>query len=131
MIWLFIYVLVVSLYDLRTHRILNWSTIPIIIAGFFSHFPGRIDLWLASFILFSAWMNHWMGAGDAKLWLALIWILPVEYSSHSLLIMCIVFFGTGLAQTLWRLIRKQRLTNVLAPAAWRTIPFVLLTWHVH
>jgi Flp pilus assembly protein protease CpaA len=131
MILLLIYILAISLYDLRFRRIPNWLTIPIIVAGLILRFPGHIDLWLASFVLFSAWANHWMGAGDVKLWLALLWILPVEYSSHSFLIMCIAFFATGLIQTFWRFIRRQSLMNVSSAAAWRTIPFILLCWHVH
>ncbi len=131
MLWLLTFVLTLSLCDLRTHRIPNWCTLPFVATGLILHFPGGAELWLASFFLFSAWKYHWMGAGDAKLWLGLLWALPAEYSSHSFLILCIVFFGTGLAQVIWRLIRKQGLTSKLAPAAWRTIPFVLLVWYVH
>lgn len=131
MIWLFIYVLVISLYDLQTHRIPNWYTIPVIAAGLILHFPGSVDIWLASFIVFSAWTKHWMGAGDAKLWLALFWILPVECSSHSLFVMSVVFLATGGIQILWRFIRKQSVMAGSTPAAWRTIPFVLLAWYVH
>jgi prepilin signal peptidase PulO-like enzyme (type II secretory pathway) len=32
MIWLFIYVITISLYDLRTRRIPNWYTLPLIFA---------------------------------------------------------------------------------------------------
>lgn len=131
MIWLLTFVLTVSIYDLRTHRIPNWCTIPLMITGLILHLPGRAELWLASFFLFTAWVNHSMGAGDAKLWLGLIWALPVEFSSQTFLILCIVFVGTALLQIAWRLARKQRTIEVLAPAAWRTIPFVLLVWYVH
>jgi Flp pilus assembly protein protease CpaA len=131
MICLLTFVITVSIYDLRTRRISNWCTLPLIVTGLILHLPGRVELWLASFFLFSAWANHWMGAGDAKLWLALLWALPAEFSSHSFLILCCVFFGTGVAQVVWRLVRKQCPTNVLSPAAWRTIPFVLLVWYVH
>ena len=131
MIWLLIYVLAISLYDLRTHRISNWFTIPMILTGLLLHFPGRIDLWLASFILISAWTNRWMGAGDAKLWLAVLWTLPVELSSQALLWMFASFFLTGLIQILWRMARKQSPVSQLTPGAWRTIPFILLAWYVH
>ncbi len=46
MIWLLIYVLTISLYDLHTCRIPNWYTFPLIAAGLIMHFPGRLDLWL-------------------------------------------------------------------------------------
>ena len=44
MIWLFIYALVIGLYDLRTRRIPNWYTIPLIVAGVIAHFPSRPDV---------------------------------------------------------------------------------------
>ena len=131
MIWLFIYVLAISLYDLRTRHIPNWYTLPLVAAGMVAHFPGHLDVWLASFILLSAWANHWMGAGDVKLWLALLWALPVESSSHALFFMFTTFLLTGLAQILWRVAKKQSTTNLLTPGAWRTIPFILLCWYVH
>ena len=62
MIWLFIYVLAISLYDLRTRRIPNWYTLPLIIAGMVealrrAWLPAicliRSDFWLPSFTLFS------------------------------------------------------------------------------
>ena len=131
MIWLFIYVLSISLYDLRTRRIPNWYTLPLITAGLIVQFPGRPDVWLGSFIVVSAWVSHWMGAGDAKLWLAVLWTLPVELSSQALLWMFASFFLTGLIQILWRMARKQWPVNQLTPGAWRTIPFILLAWYAH
>ena len=131
MIWLFIYVIAISLYDLRTRRIPNWYTLPLIIAGMAAHFPGHLDLWLASLALLSAWASDWMGAGDVKLWIALLWALPVEFSSQVLLIMFAAFFLTSLIQILWRIARKQSPIHSLTPGAWRTIPFILLCWYVH
>jgi Flp pilus assembly protein protease CpaA len=131
MIWLCIYVLAISLYDLRTRRIPNWYTLPLVLSGMIAHFPGHLDVWLASFILLYAWLNRWMGAGDVKLWLALLWALPVESSSHSLTFMFVSIFLTGLAQMLWRVARREPIINQLTPAAWRTLPFILLSWHVH
>ena len=46
MIWLLVYLIAVSMYDLRTRRIPNWSTYPLILAGMIAHFPGHMDLWL-------------------------------------------------------------------------------------
>ena len=131
MTWLFIYVLAVSLYDLHTERIPNWYTFPVIVAGFIVHFPGYPDLRFASFVLLLAWAKRWMGAGDVKLWLAVLWALPTELSSHLLFFVFSSFFITGLAQILWRVARRQSPTNQLTPGAWRTIPFILLSWYVH
>jgi Flp pilus assembly protein protease CpaA len=131
MIWLFIYVLAISLYDLRTGRIPNWYTIPILMSGMVVNFPGTPDLWLASFSLFVAWEGHWMGAGDVKLWLTILWALPMEFSAQAIPLMFVSFFLSGLSQILWRSLKKQSITNSLTPAAWRTIPFILLCWYVY
>lgn len=131
MTWLLIYALALSLYDLRTRRIPNWATFPMILAGLAAHFPGSPDVWLASLGLFLAWSTGWMGAGDAKLWIALLWILPINVSSQALPIIFLTFLLTGLLQLAWRLIRKQPIADILTPGAWRTIPFILLCWYAH
>ena len=131
MTWLFLYALVLSLYDLRTRRVPNWATIPLIVAGFIARFPGYPDIWFSSIGLFLAWANGWMGAGDAKLWIALLWALPINISTQALLLIFLTFLFTGLLQLAWRLIRKQPVTNLLTPGAWRTIPFLFLCWYVH
>lgn len=131
MTWLLLYALALSLYDLRTRRIPNWATIPLILAGLFSHFPGYPDLWFASIGLFLAWANGWTGAGDAKLWMALLWALPVNVSAQTLSLIFLTFLLTGLLQLTWRWIHKRSITNILTPGAWRTIPFLLLCWNVH
>ncbi len=131
MLWLFIYVLAISLYDLRTRRIPNWATLPLLIAGLIAHFPGSLDLWLASLTLLLTWGSRWMGGGDVKLWLVMMWALPADSSTQALPIMFITFFLTSLGQILWRVIRKQSTAYTPTPAAWRTIPFVLACWYVH
>lgn len=131
MTWLLLFAFALSLYDLRTRRIPNWATFPLIVAGFIAHFPGYPDIWFASIGLFLAWANGWMGAGDAKLWIAMLWALPINISVQALPLFFITFFLTGLLQLVWRRIRKQPITNLLAPGAWRTIPFVLLCWYAH
>ena len=131
MVWLFIYVLAISLYDLHKRRIPNWYTIPLIAAGLIAHFPGYVELWLSSLVLLSAWANHWMGAGDVKLWIALLWAMPIKPASNILLFMFGAFMITGLVQILWRIIKRQPVNGLLAPGAWRTIPFILLCWYVY
>ncbi len=67
MIWLLIYTFAISLYDIRASRVPNWVTLPVLLSGLITHFPGSFDLWLASFALMSAWAGGYMGAGDIKL----------------------------------------------------------------
>jgi len=131
MIWLLFYLLIVTLYDLRTRRIPNWCTLPLIIAGMVVHYPGNMDLWLACFLLTSAWASSWMGAGDAKLWIAVLWALPDSNIPSLILLVFLSFLITGVMQFFWRLIQKQSLTGMKSPAAWRTIPFLLMVWYVH
>jgi Flp pilus assembly protein protease CpaA len=91
MAWLLIYLLVVSLYDHRTRRIPNWCTLPLIIAGMIAHFPGQVDLWLTCFLLISAWASEWMGAGDVKLWMAVLWTLPDSNGPSLVLLVFLAF----------------------------------------
>ena len=129
----------VSLYDLRTKRVPNWVTLPLLIAGLIAHFPGVSGTILASAILVFAFINDWMGAGDVKLWLALIWGMPLSVSEKALPIMLTTFFMTSLVQLAWRSRksvgtswrRKTPLMGFSTPAAWRTIPFIVALWYVH
>ncbi len=131
MIWLLFYLLAVTLYDLRTRRIPNWCTLPIIIAGVLAHFPGHMDLWLACIFLFSAWASGWTGAGDVKLWIAILWALPDSKIPSLILLVFLSFLFTGVLQLIWRLNHRQSLTGTKSPAAWRTIPFLLMIWNAH
>lgn len=131
MIWLLFYLLIVTLYDLRTRHIPNWCTLPLIIAGMIAHFPGYMDVWLACFLLISAWASGWMGAGDAKLWVAVLWTLPDSNIPSLIQLVFLSFLITSIIQFFWRFFRKQSLTGMKSPAAWRTIPFLLMVWYVH
>lgn len=131
MIWLLFYLLAVSLYDLRTRRIPNWSTFPLILAGMIAHLPGHMDLWLACFLLLLAWASGWMGAGDVKLWMAILWGLPNSDTPSLILLVFLSFLITSGMQMIWRLIQKESFIGIKSPAAWRTIPFLLMVWYVH
>jgi Flp pilus assembly protein protease CpaA len=131
MTWLLFYLLAVSLYDWRTRRIPNWCTLPVILAGMIAHFPGSLDLWLACFLLVSAWSGGWMGAGDVKLWMAILWALPDPFIPSLILLIFLSFLLTGLAQMIWRILQRQPASGIKSPAAWRVIPFLLMVWHVH
>ncbi len=117
----------VSLYDLRRGRVPNGVTLPLLIAGILAHFPGTLDTWLLSLVLYTAWQAGGMSAGDAKLWLALVWLLPGGTPQ----MFFITFFITGLLQILLRKFKRQPLTGVRSPGAWRAIPFILWSIHVH
>ena len=133
MFWitLLAYVVTVSLLDWRTSRIPNWATLPVLFAGIFAHFPGDASTLFASFVLVIAFANDWMGAGDVKLWLALVWGLPLSISSLIVPAMFASLLITSLAQIGWRAWKKTSLTGVSSPAAWRTIPFLLLLWRTY
>jgi len=131
MTWLLFYLLAVSIYDLRARRIPNWCTYPLILVGMIAHFPGNMDLWLACFLLLSAWAKGWMGAGDVKLWMAILWALPDSNFPSLILLVFLSFLITSILQFIWRLIQNQSLTGTKSPAAWRVIPFLLMVWHVH
>jgi Flp pilus assembly protein protease CpaA len=136
MLWpiLFALTVLVSLYDLRTHHIPNWVTLPLWAAGFIVHFPSTNEILLASAILVIAFTGKWMGAGDVKLWLVLIWAMPPSVSDKVLPVMFGTFFVTGFIQLVWRRWwhkRQRPVTGLASPAAWRTIPFVVAVWLVH
>ena len=128
---LLFYILLISLYDMRTHRIPNWCTLPVILAGMIAHFPGILDTWLICLLLVSAWSGGWMGAGDVKLWMAVLWAFPDSNLPSLLLLVFLSFLLTGIAQLIWRSIRRQPVRGIQTPAAWRTIPFLLMVWYVH
>jgi Flp pilus assembly protein protease CpaA len=131
MLALLIYVLAVSLYDLRTGRIPNWATLTVLGAGLVVHFPGTFPVWIASLFVFLAWHSGQMGAGDAKLWMALFWAIPPGQGADIPLILFASLLGTASIQLLFRKLIHRSVSGVRAPAAWRTIPFILWNWYVH
>ncbi len=126
-ILLLMLIIAVSLYDLRAGRVPNGVTLPILAAGLIVNFPGTASLWLLSLILYSAWQLGWMAGGDAKLWLAVLWLLP---DSTPLMVFA-TFFITGLLQLILRKLKRQPLTGTRSPGAWRAIPFLLWSLYVH
>ena len=123
----------ISLYDLRTKRIPNWVTLPLMVAGLIAHFPGTVELLLMCMALWLAWTMGWMGGGDAKLWMALLWMIPSEWTQEGIVAMLTILLITGLIQLLWRSVRKKPGIGIQNPGAWRTIPFAiwLVLWHAH
>jgi len=131
MLALLLYILALSLYDLRTGKVPNWATLPLFVAGFLTHFPGTFTVWIASLFVFSAWHSHQMGAGDAKLWMALFWAIPPEQSASIPLVLFASLLGTALLQILFRVLTHRPLSGQRSPAAWRTIPFILWSLYAH
>ena len=124
-------VLLVSLHDLRRGRIPNWVTLPLLGIGLLWNFPGALETWLACLLLFAAWRAGWLGGGDAKLWMALLWLAPgalaqaVTTNASPVLVMSGIFVLTALVQLLWRKFQKMPLTGHKSPGAWRTIPYAI------
>jgi Flp pilus assembly protein protease CpaA len=115
----------VSLYDFHFRRVPNWVTLPLLLAGIICHFPGTVETCLACVLLFMAWHAGWMGGGDAKLWMALLWLAPSGAEQAAFVAMAVTLVATGLLQLVWRKFRKRPATGIRSPSAWRTIPYAV------
>ena len=113
----------VSIYDFRQKRIPNWVTLPLLLLGLILHFPGSIETWLGCVFLFLGWRFRVFGAGDAKLWMALLWLAPTGSALTAVLIMGLSMMLTALVQIAWRKIKHEQATGVRSPAAWRALPY--------
>ncbi|NPV87865.1 MAG: hypothetical protein HPY45_17850 [Anaerolineae bacterium] len=118
-------VVFLSLYDLRTRRVPNWITLPLLAAAVLANFPSQIEVWLVSILLSFAWRLRWIGGGDAKLWMALVWMTPPELSDRLPLAFSFSLLATGALQILWRKARRLPAAGTTSPAAWRALPFTL------
>jgi Flp pilus assembly protein protease CpaA len=116
---------VLALYDLRTQRVPNWVTLPLLLTGLVLHFPGAPETWLGCLLLFSAWRFGGLGGGDAKLWMALLWLVPRNLAGRATLAMAAALLLTASAQALWRKLRGRPMWGVRGPGAWRVLPFGL------
>ncbi len=125
MIALLILAVTLAIYDWRTRRVPNWVTFPLLIIGVVLHFPGAPGIWMGCLLLFSAWRFGALGGGDAKLWMALLWLVPVELAQPAVLMMASAFLLTAIVQLIWRKLSGHPVWGVRSPGAWRTIPFVL------
>jgi len=114
-----------AMYDLRTQRVPNWVTLPLLVTGLVLQFPGAPETWLGCLLLFSAWHFGALGGGDAKLWMAFLWLAPANLAQPALLAMAVAFLLTAMAQVFWRKLRGHSLWGRRSPGAWRVIPFAL------
>lgn len=123
-LFLFPLVIVLSLYDLKHRRIPNWVTLPLMLLGLFANFPGSPVLWIASALIFSAWESGFMGGGDAKLWIGLLWCLH-SFSQNAVVLMFAALIITAIAQLLVRFLSTRTLSvGFKAAGAWRAVVFM-------
>ena len=123
--FLFTLVILMSLYDLKYHKVPNWISLPLMLMGCSLGFPGNAVLWIGSAFIFQAWMLGLIGGGDAKLWVGLLWCLFPFAGESILLVMSISLIVTGLAQLLVRTIAMKKIeTGIKTPGAWRTVVFM-------
>ncbi|MBC8504746.1 MAG: prepilin peptidase [Chloroflexi bacterium] len=112
-------------YDFRHQRIPNLVTLFLLMAGWILHFPGAVEIWLGCFLLFIAWHIGWLGGGDAKLWMAMLWLVPPLQAGMSVSLMFISFLVTGGLPLAWREVRGKQVTGIQGPGTWRVIPFAV------
>ncbi len=122
--FLFSVVILISLYDLRCRKIPNWITLPLILLGLCISFPGDPVLWIASCFLFSVWKLGFMGGGDTKLWIGLLWCLA-SFRDSVVVLMFAAWMLTGLAQIIVRSLSQKRVpTGLKTAGAWRAVVFM-------
>ncbi|GAB4577515.1 MAG: hypothetical protein Fur0022_02460 [Anaerolineales bacterium] len=124
-ILLLLLTLTLSFYDFRTRRVPNWVTLPLLLAGMVIHAPGTMETWLGTALLFTFWRFEALGGGDAKLWMALLWLAPPGLARASFFVLFGSILLTAFAQLLLRKVRGQAVTGHKTPGAWRAIPFAV------
>ena len=121
---LFTLVVLISLYDLKHRKIPNWVTLPLMLLGLYVSFPGEPGAWIASVFIFSAWKFGFMGGGDAKLWMGLLWCLS-SFGENMIILMFAALMLTGIAQIVVRAFSQRRLVVGFKTAgAWRAVVFM-------
>ena len=122
--FLFPLVVLISLYDLKYRKIPNWITLPLIFLGLYVNFPGNPIIWITSSFIFSAWKSGFMGGGDAKLWIGLLWCLS-SFGDGLVILMFAALMLTGITQITVRGISQKRLAiGVKTAGAWRAVVFM-------
>ena len=128
---LFALVILISLYDLKYRMIPNWVTLPLMLLGLYVSFPGNPVIWIASSFIFSAWKFRFMGGGDAKLWIGLLWCLS-SFGDNVVIWMFAALMLTGVAQIVVRALSQKRVAIGFRTAgAWRTVVFIGLLAYLH
>lgn len=123
---LFFLCLFVTVYDFRYRRVPNWITLPLMLIGVVATFPGAPALWIGSILMLTAWGSGWMGGGDVKLWIGLLWCTFSYFGESVTLIMFVSLIITSIIQILARvLMKKRKVLGVKLPGAWRASVYVI------
>ena len=129
--FLFVLVTLISLYDLKYRKIPNWVTWPLMLLGLYVSFPSNPIIWIASAFIFSAWKFGFMGGGDAKLWIGLLWCLS-SFGDNVVVWMFVAWMVTGVSQIVMRALSQKRLAVGFKTAgAWRAVVFMGLLAYLH
>lgn len=118
--------LYLTVHDLRYRKVPNWITLPLILIGIIVNFPGTPTLWLGNIILLTAWGSGWMGGGDVKLWIGLLWCTFSFWGDSVTLVMFLTLIATAIAQILVRILAKKReVVGIKLPGAWRALAYLI------
>lgn len=117
----------VALYDLRTGRVPNMVTLPLLALGLWQHWPGTVEVWVLCLLLYAGWHAGGVGGGDVKLWWALFWLTPPAWIQVAPFVFGAIMVVTAGAQIL---VRRRRSDSAeghgrKAPAAWRAVPYAV------
>ena len=125
----------IAAYDHKHRRISNKITLTLLVGFMAINFPGATEAWLGCCFLLIGWYSGWLGGGDAKLWMALLWSAPAAVVGDALRVIFLTFVLTGILQMIWRKLRKQPVIGVRSPGAWRVVPYtiwlILTSLNVH
>ncbi len=76
--------------------------------------------------MLSAWGSGWIGGGDVKLWVGLLWCTFSFFGENVTLIMFISLIVTSIIQILARVLMKKReVVGIKLPGAWRVLVYVI------
>ena len=118
--------LYLTVHDLRYRKVPNWITLPLILIGIIVNFPGTPTLWFGNIILLTAWGSGWMGGGDVKLWIGLLWCTFSFWGDSVTLVMFLTLIVTAMAQILVRILAKKRdVIGIKLPGAWRALAYLI------
>jgi hypothetical protein len=99
---------------------------PLVLIGIVANFPGSPELWMGSILMLTAWGSGWMGGGDVKLWVGLLWCTFSFLGDSVTLIMFVILIVTSIIQILARVLMKKReIVGIKLPGAWRALVFVI------
>ncbi len=133
MLLLFLVVVAIVWWDTRTRRIPNALVLPLLGVGFFYalHTTSSLGPWLLrlgfTFVLLTGYLLKGVGAGDVKLWTALLLWTPENLFPQAGLVMGLcLLIGSMLS---WLLFPRS---TPFQPAAWKTLPYTfwLVRWTI-